>query len=64
MIRLIWRFAILAGLAALFTWLADSPGNVTVVWRKLPETLRERMPGPFSLRAILAASPPAIYGNG
>jgi HemY protein len=33
MIRLIWRFAILVGLAALFTWLADSPGNVTVVWR-------------------------------
>jgi MFS transporter, DHA1 family, multidrug resistance protein len=27
---------------------------VAVVWRKLPETLRSRTPGPFSLRAIIA----------
>jgi DHA1 family bicyclomycin/chloramphenicol resistance-like MFS transporter len=27
---------------------------VAVVWRKLPETLRARTPGPFSLRAIIA----------
>ncbi len=33
MIRLIWRFILLAALAAAFAWLADYPGTVTVQWQ-------------------------------
>ncbi len=32
MIRLLWRFALLAALAAGFAWLADRPGTVTIRW--------------------------------
>lgn len=32
MIRLLWRFAILIALVVLFTWLADRPGRISVVW--------------------------------
>jgi HemY protein len=32
MIRFIWRLGLLAALAALFAWLADRPGLVTVRW--------------------------------
>ena len=32
MIKLIWRFALLAALAAGFAWLADRPGTMTVRW--------------------------------
>ncbi|MBI3671834.1 MAG: heme biosynthesis protein HemY [Rhizobiales bacterium] len=33
MIRLIWRFAFVVAAAALFAWLADNPGIVTVLWK-------------------------------
>ncbi|MGH6854224.1 MAG: heme biosynthesis protein HemY [Aestuariivirga sp.] len=33
MIRLVWRFAILVALAAVFAWLADYPGTVTILWQ-------------------------------
>ncbi len=33
MIRLILRFGALAALAAFFTWLADNPGHITMVWK-------------------------------
>ncbi|MFT3987955.1 heme biosynthesis protein HemY [Aestuariivirga sp.] len=33
MIRLIFRFAVIAALAAGFAWLADHPGSVTIVWK-------------------------------
>jgi HemY protein len=32
MIRLLWRFALLLLLVVLFTWLADRPGRISVVW--------------------------------
>ena len=32
MIRLFWRFALLVAAAALFAWLADRPGTVTIRW--------------------------------
>jgi len=32
MIRLLWRFALIAALAAGFAWLADRPGSLTVRW--------------------------------
>ena len=32
MIRLLWRFLILAALAAGFAWLADRPGTLTIRW--------------------------------
>jgi HemY protein len=32
MIKLAWRLLLLAGLAALFAWLADRPGTVTLRW--------------------------------
>jgi HemY protein len=39
MIKLIWRFAILAVLAALFAWLADRPGTVSIVWMRKEVTM-------------------------
>ena len=33
MIKLILRFALLAAAAALFAWLADNPGSLTLVWK-------------------------------
>lgn len=32
MIRLLWRFLLLVGLAAGFAWLADRPGTLTIRW--------------------------------
>lgn len=32
MIRLLWRFLIIAGFAAGFAWLADRPGTLTIRW--------------------------------
>jgi HemY protein len=32
MIKLIWRFALIAALAAGFAWLADRPGTLTIRW--------------------------------
>ena len=32
MIKLLWRFALLAALAAGFAWLADRPGTLTIRW--------------------------------
>jgi HemY protein len=32
MTRLLWRFALLLLLVVLFTWLADRPGRITIVW--------------------------------
>lgn len=32
MIRLLWRFALLILLVVLFTWLADRPGRISIIW--------------------------------
>ena len=32
MIKLLWRFALLIAVVLFFTWLADRPGQVTVMW--------------------------------
>ena len=32
MIKLLWRFFLLAALAAGFAWIADRPGTLTVRW--------------------------------
>ena len=32
MIKLLWRFGLLLGLVILFTWLADRPGQISLVW--------------------------------
>lgn len=32
MIKLIWRFGLLVGLAAVFAWIADRPGTLTIRW--------------------------------
>ncbi|RPH70805.1 MAG: heme biosynthesis protein HemY, partial [Hyphomicrobiales bacterium] len=32
MMKLIWRFALIAALAAVFAWLADRPGTLTIRW--------------------------------
>ena len=39
MIKLVWRFGILAAMAALFAWLADRPGTVSIVWMRKEITL-------------------------
>ncbi len=40
MIRLIWTFLIIAGIAGLLTWFADRPGLLTIDWLDTASSFR------------------------
>ncbi|MFO1088936.1 MAG: heme biosynthesis HemY N-terminal domain-containing protein [Hyphomicrobiales bacterium] len=56
MIRLVWTFLIIAGVAFVLTWFADNPGHLTIDWRGYVIELSV-----FSAVLLLAAAAAALW---